>query len=193
MLYFALSSTVVILALCYIVYVTVALRRLRTSSVAALLESLCYVDLAKIGLVARALPLEHSNVSLSAQDLILLIGGDEGLRVLCHNAGVVLQLARYLALINPDNSALAQQITQDAASVRRVAFLLLIRRKLDLWCLASPMTVRGLARLYFALSVYTTQLCVHLSDDLMLILQGWKCGTTGVSRLGSEMMVSSAQ
>lgn len=193
MLYFALSSMLVALAFCYILHVSVALRRLKTSSVATLLESLCYVDLAKIGLVARTLPVDHGEVSSSAEDLTMLIGGDEGLRKLFHNAGVVLQLARYLTIINPDASALAQQITQDAASVRRVAFLLLIRRKLDLWCLAKPMTVRGLARLYFAMSVYTTQLCVHLSDDLMLILQGWTCGSTSLARAGSELIATSAQ
>lgn len=193
MLYFALSSTIVTVALCYIIHVTVALRRLKTSSVAALLESLCYIDLSNIGAVARALPRDRDDVCLSAEDLTMLIGGDEGLRKLFHNAGIVLQLARYLELINPGASALAQQITQDAASVRRLAFLLLIRRKLDLWCLASPMTVRGLARLYFALSVYTTQLCVYLSDDLLLILQGWTGGNTGLARVGSELMATSAQ
>ena len=151
--------------------ITGRLNRLTSKSCAALLEDMCYVDMVKVCSIARGSGRETRDRLLTAEETWNELGGSEGIRNLRHNAGAMMEMARYLVLLNPSEHKVAHVVRADALRVRRMAAVLLWRHRLRRLRVPLPFSMSDLARAYLRVSVSTASLYLSLIDEVGPLLQ----------------------
>lgn len=131
-----------------------------------------YVDLSAVYRVGRNPNVMHGATAFTAKELIEYLGGVEGLLRLHHNAGALMDIARYLTMMNPDAGELAGVIAQDAATIRRVILRLRWQQKLGFLGFSTcPLQIHKLARSYVGVSRNSLTLCGSLADEVFPLLQ----------------------
>ena len=85
-------------------------KRLTSKSCSALIQGMRHVDMTEICAVARGVSSQANSEDASVERSIERLGGMEGLLRLHHNAGAMMNIARYLILMKPEAYDLAQQM-----------------------------------------------------------------------------------
>lgn len=147
------------------------LKSLSSKSCSALIEGMHYVDLRKVCAVARNKEEPYKDSQQRVKFEIEQLGGVDGLLRLHHNAGAMMNIARYLILMSPEAYDLGQDIRRDAAKVRRTAKLLYWRHRFHMDLFEQPKSVRAFARHYISISVNTMVLCDRFVDEVMPLMQ----------------------
>ena len=146
-------------------------KRLTSKSCSALIQGMRYVDMAEICAIARDAALEANGDHRSEEFLIERLGGVDGLMRIHHNAGAMMDIARYLILMKPEAYELAQDIRQEAMKVRRIAKLLCWRQRWGLVRIGLPFSLAVFARRYVSISVSSMTLCSSLVEEVLPLLQ----------------------
>ena len=169
---FLLLLVVVSSGAAYACLLSLRLRALKSASCAKLLESMHYVDMTEVCRIARGVQYHSGKLQDSREELLDRMGGLEGLQRLHNNAGKLLQIARFLTLMDPDAHVLAQKIRQDAFKVQRLVRIVYWQQR---WrriiTASSSLSVPQLAEAYVALSVSSMRLCSRLVDQVLPLLQ----------------------
>lgn len=137
---------------------------LSQSSCAVMVERMRYVNYSDVCFVAN-----DATESYTPLELINRLGGFEGLDRLRFNAGIMIETAKYITLIDPSGLVTAKQIRQDATELRRVALLVLWQHRLGLERMHLTTSVQQLSKLYIASTVKHLRLCDRLVDDVLLL------------------------
>ena len=128
-----------------------------------------YVDMRQVCYVAKQKDLFIEDVTL--EELLLRLGGVEGLNRLHHNAGAMIDIARYLGLMKPEARDLAHRIRQDASIVRRYAKIISWQCRLGTRRNRVYPNLKSLTQLYVRVAVDSMQLSELLVDEILPLLQ----------------------
>lgn len=166
---FVALSIVVIVGVACTLSIGIKLKTLTSKSCSVLIGGMRYVDMTEICCIAKGF--SQGAMIPATDELVERLGGASGLERLCHNAGAMMDIARYLVLMKPEAYELAQLIRRDAAEVRRMTKVLSWQHRLQLHDFRFSLSARRLAQLYVKVSVDTMRLCECLVDEVLPLLQ----------------------
>ena len=147
---------------------TIRIVRLKAKPCHQVICEMRYVDLTEVAQVAREVLFGQARDRTSA-DLIDSLGGIEGLERLRYNAGAMIDVARFLTLMRPDDDVVAHLIREDALVVQRLVFLLKWQFRCGIPS-PHPRLVRHLARRYCNLSDNMVDLCNAVALEMVPVL-----------------------
>lgn len=165
------------------------LRSLRTGqllrvSCAAMVDKMYYVKFSDVCFVAQ-----ETSRELPLEQLIVHLGGLDGLHRMRFNAKIMFQTAKYLTLIDPEGHVIAQQLRRDATELRRLALIVLIQHRLGLGQTYLPRSVQHLSALYVAVTNKHVSMCSRLIDDVLLLTRLITSTQANIIRTGAELQV----
>lgn len=165
---FILLLLVVCAGVVHVFSVGLRLRRLRSKSLSDLIEGIRYVDMLNICQLARGV----SNPLLGEPSQVInSLGGPEGLRHLHHNATTMLNIARYLILVNSEPCDLALVVRRDAVKVRRLATILRWQARVGFLRAGKGALPQILASSYVLISVNTLRLGLQVLAEMPSMMQ----------------------
>ena len=171
----------------YVGRVGFKLRRLTSRSCSDLIQNMCYIDMTEICRLAKGVENPSHGGRMQPLDMVDKLGGPDGLRRLNHNAESMIDLARYLILMKPQDCDLAQAVRRDATTVRRMVKILRWQARFRMLKSYRGVSIQVLAKNYVLVSVNTMNLCLEVYEEIFPLLQEFNNIQARLERVGSPL------